>query len=250
MKISLITATLNSDRYLFDCLSSIAKQDYGSVEHVLVDGASTDRTLQVFSSIELENSIFVSEPDNGIYQALNKGIRISSGSIIGFMHADDVFASHDVLSRVAEIFLADPHVDAVFGDLQYVKRDNVGKVVRTWVSSPCTPAGIRLGWMPPHPTLYVRREWYEKIGGFDEQYLISADYLSVLHLFSNSKFKSVHIPRTLVKMRVGGISNRSFRNIIKKSAEDWRALKSVGFNSFSGLIALISKNLRKLNQLL
>jgi len=188
----------------------------------------------------------VSEPDRGIYDALNKGIARASGDVVGFLHADDVYASPDVLARVAEAF-ADPSVAAVHGDLQYVRKDDTARVVRHWRSSPFSPDRLRRGWMPPHPTLYVRREWYERIGGFDTRYRIAADYHSILRLFSQPGFRSAYVPEVFVKMRLGGASNRSLRNIVRKSREDLEALRRTGVG---GVGTLTWKNLGKIGQFL
>ena len=189
----------------------------------------------------------VSEPDNGIYDALNKGIGLASGDVIGFLHADDFFAHKDVLSDVARAF-EDPSVCAVYGNLQYVRKEDTSQIVRSWASCSFESNLLRRGWMPPHPTLYVRREWYERIGGFDVNYRIAADYYSVLQLFSQTDFKALHIPEVLVKMRVGGASNRSLKNIILKSREDYDALRRSDFELLPALIALGIKNFSKFIQ--
>ena len=244
--ISVVTVTWNCAHTILDCLSSVEKQTYPSIEHVVVDGASTDATVDFLESHRSKLGVFVSEPDRGIYDALNKGISLASGDIVGFLHADDIYASDDVLAGVASAF-EDPSVQAVYGDLQYVRADDVNSVVRHWQSRQYTPSMLARGWMPAHPTLYVRREWYERIGGFNIQYRIAADYLSILQLFSQPEFKAVYLPQVLVKMRVGGASNRSLRNIIQKSREDYRALRTTGVG---GIGTLAMKNFSKLGQFL
>ena len=191
----------------------------------------------------------ISEVDNGIYDALNKGIKISTGDIIGFLHADDFFPNSFVLSEIVEAF-SSQNIDAIYGDLNYVSRVDDKKVIRQWMSSGYKNGCLKLGWMPPHPTLYVRRHWYNKISGFDTDYMISADYKSVLELFLNKKFTSTYINKVLVVMRLGGTSNKSVKNICRKTKEDWKALRSVGFGYCSALIALILKNFRKIKQFL
>jgi glycosyltransferase len=192
-------------------------------------------------------AVLISEPDRGIYDALNKGINCATGEVVGFLHADDVYAHPDVLRWVAEVF-ADPSVDAVYGDLEYVRQDDLNQVVRYWQAGPFTPQRLAWGWMPPHPTLYVRREWYARLGGFDTRYRIAADYHCILRLFSQPGFKAVYVPRVLVKMRVGGASNRSLGNIIRKSREDFDALRRTRVGALGGLGALAWKNLCKLTQ--
>jgi glycosyltransferase len=244
MKISIITATWNCAATVGDCLDSVAAQTWANREHVVIDGASRDATVEVLEARRTQLSVLLSELDRGIYDALNKGIARASGDVVGFLHADDVYAHPDVLARVARAF-ADPLVSAVYGDLQYVRKDDTSRVVRHWKSSPFSRRRLRWGWMPPHPTLYVRREWYERIRGFDTSYRIAADYYSILQLFSQPGFKAVYLPEVFVKMRLGGASNRSLANIIRKSREDFHALRSTGVG---GLGALAWKNVGKLGQ--
>ncbi len=244
LKISVITATWNCVDTVADCLGSLANQSWPNVEHVVIDGASQDGTVDILQRHRKQIAVLLSEPDQGIYDALNKGIGRSSGEVIGFLHADDVYAGRDVLARIAEAF-ANPTVDAVYGDLEYVKRTNTNQVVRYWRSSAFHRKCLARGWMPPHPTLYVRKQWYERIGGFDTRYRIAADYFSVLSLFSQPGFQAVHVPEVLVKMRWGGASNRSLSNILRKSLEDYCALRRTGVG---GVGALAWKNLSKLGQ--
>lgn len=247
VKISLVTATWNCAGTVAECLASVASQSYANREHVIIDGASRDDTLRVLQSHRDHLAVLLSEPDRGIYDALNKGIARASGDIVGFLHADDMFASPDVLARVAAAF-ADPTVSAVYGDLQYVRKNDVNRVVRHWKSSPFSRRQLEWGWMPPHPTLYVRREWYERIDCFDTRYLISADYFSILRMFSQPDFKAVYLPEVLVRMRMGGASNRSLKAFIRKSSEDWRALRKCRVGNLGGVGALIWKNLSKVIQ--
>lgn len=244
IKISIITATYNCATTLPDAFDSVADQTYQNREHVLIDGASTDGTLALLESRRGQISTLISEPDKGIYDALNKGIANSSGDVVGFLHADDVYADSHVLERIAEAF-ADPSVTAVYGDLQYVRKQDTGSIVRHWRAGPYSAAKLGWGWMPPHPSLYVRRDWYARIGGFDTRYRISADYDSILKFFTQPDFHAVYIPEILVKMRVGGASNRSLKNILRKSREDFDVLQRAGIG---GLGALLWKNLGKLNQ--
>lgn len=193
-------------------------------------------------------AVLVSEQDCGIYDALNKGIERASGDIVGFLHADDLYAHPDVLTHIAAAFEADSSISAVYGDLQYVRREDTSAVVRHWKSSPFSAKQLAWGWMPPHPTLYVRREWYERIGGLDTRYRIAADYFSILQMFSDPAFKAVYLPEVLVKMRLGGASNRSIKSIVRKSREDWDALKRTNVGALSGVGALFWKNFSKLTQ--
>lgn len=245
--ISIVTATWNCEKTINDCLQSVASQSWVHREHVVIDGASRDGTVALLELHRSQLAVLLSEPDKGIYDALNKGIARCSGDVIGFLHADDLYAHEDVLSDIAKVFV-DPSVCAVYGDLQYVKQQDTSHIVRHWQSNPFSARRLAWGWMPPHPTLYVRRDWYQKIDGFDTRYRIAADYFSILQLFSQPEFKAVYLPKIMVKMRLGGASNRSFKNIFRKSKEDLDALQRSGVGVLGGWGALVWKNLSKVRQ--
>lgn len=249
MSISVITACYQSVATLPDTLSSIRAQQSLTFESILIDGGSNDGTVTLIEEERArpgtQLSRWISEPDHGIYDALNKGITLSRGEVVGFLHADDVFAHPRVLARVGACF-ENPAILACYGDLEYVWQDNPSRVLRHWRAGRFMPARLRFGWMPPHPTLYIRRSWYEAHGYFDTTYRIAADYDLILRLFSGLRESQVmYLPEVLVRMRAGGVSNRSVRNIVRKSAEDYRALRS---NSVGGVRALAWKNLSKLRQ--
>ena len=228
-----------------DTLNSINSQTYKKIEHIVIDGVSTDGTLDLLYSAKSKISKLVTEKDSGIYDALNKGINHSSGDVIGFMHADDVFENEDVLQKVAAAF-EDPTVDAVYGDLLYVQYNDIKKVVRYWKSGKYNNKSLSYGWMPPHPTFYVRRSVYVRLGVFDTRYRIAADYDIILR-FLAAGISASYISTVFVRMRVGGISNRSFRTIFAKSIEDYKITKR---NKVGGIFTLIFKNFRKLPQFL
>ena len=188
--------------------------------------------------------MLISERDQGIYDALNKGIKHATGDVVGFLHADDVFENSEVLSKVAVAF-EDPAIDAVYGDLVYVRHDDIGQVIRYWRSGLYDDAALSRGWMPPHPTFYVRRSVYERLGGFDTRYRIAADYDTVLRFLAIGKIRAAYIPEVLVRMRAGGISNRSLKTIVRKSLEDMDVLRR---NKVGGFRTLAWKNLSKLGQ--
>lgn len=224
-------------------LDSILAQNHSDVELVVIDGYSTDGTREELARYADRLGVCVSEPDEGIYDALNKGITLAKGEIVGFLHSDDVLADDHVLARIAEAF-EDPDVDAVYGDLLYVRRSDPSAVVRFWQAGPFAMRQLLWGWMPPHPTFYVRRRLYDQLGMFDTSYRIAADYECMLRMLTNG-IRVKYLPQVLVKMRLGGASNRSLTNILRKSREDYRALRE---NRIGTLRALLGKNLRKLPQ--
>lgn len=244
MRISVVTATYNCAHTVRDALASVAVQTHEDVEHLVIDGASTDGTARVVEDHGEPRVALHSAPDRGMYDALNKGVSLASGDVIGFLHGDDVLADEAVLADVAARF-ADPQVEAVYGDLQYVDARDLNRVIRYWRAGVFTPARLRLGWMPPHPTLYVRRTVYGRLGGFDTTYRIAADYDFVLRLFTQPGLRVAYVPRVLVKMRLGGVSNRSVANLLLKSREDLRALRR---HRVGGVGTLAWKNLSKLPQ--
>jgi glycosyltransferase len=246
MKLSVITATYNSVATLPDCLESLRIQRHPDMEHLVIDGGSRDGTLALLQERRAQIDQLVSEPDEGIYDALNKGLRLSTGEVVGFLHSDDFYPDAEVLADVARAF-DDPRVSAVYGDLEYVGRSDVTRVIRRWKGGDVGRYSIALGWMPPHPTLFARRSVYEAIGGFDTKLRIAADYHSVLKMFLLPGFTVRYIRRVLVKMRVGGVSNRSLSNMVEKSRQDLCALRATGFG---GPLTVLAKNLRKLPQFL
>jgi glycosyltransferase len=186
----------------------------------------------------------VSEKDYGIYDALNKGISAASGDIIGFVHSDDFLASSDIINDIVSMMKTES-LDGVYGNLQYVDKINTKKIIRNWKSCHFKTGLLKNGWMPPHPTLFLKREVYQKYGLFDVSYRISADYDFMLRIFKDSELKFGYLPKVITKMRVGGASNRSIKNIIEKSKEDYRAIKS---NNIGDFLTLIRKNTSKLKQ--
>jgi len=244
MSLSIITVVYNRRDTVEECFQSLRMQTCSSYEHVIIDGASTDGTLEVLERIKDERTNLVSEPDDGVFDALNKGIKLSSGEIIGIVHSDDVFATSTVLERVLEAF-SDQTVNAVYGDLNYVKADNLMQVIRHWKAGPFLPKKLRRGWMPPHPTLFLRKEVFESFGMYDTKFSIAADYEAILRWFTQPNFKAVYIPEVLVNMRVGGQSNSSIKNLIIKSMQDFQAIRK---NRMGGLGVLALKNISKVSQ--
>ncbi len=246
MKVSIITITYNSGKSIADAINSVVSQTYPNIEYIVVDGKSKDNTVEVVKSFGDKVTSFVSEPDKGIYDALNKGIAMATGDLIGFMHSDDLFANEHIIQHVVDKFEA-KDTDSLYGDLQYVYKDDTNKVLRYWQSGNFSLRQLKLGWMPPHPTLYIKRWVYTKYGGFDINMGIAADYDTMLRFLGKHKISTQYLPEVMVKMRVGGASNRSIKNIIQKSSEDWDAIKK---NEFGNIFTLVFKNLRKVTQFL
>lgn len=246
MKFSIITAVYDREATIAQAIASVAAQRHVDLEHLVVDGASRDGTLAEVHRLSHPGMKVISEPDRGIYDALNKGIRNATGDVVGLMHSDDFYAHDRVLQIVADAF-ASTGAEAVYGDLDYVAAGNTSKVIRRWRSGAFSPQRLARGWMPPHPTLFVRRDAMMRLGLYDTDYRIAADYEAILRWFGKGGLALAYVPEVLVKMRVGGESNRSLGRILRKSREDHRALRS---NGIGGLSALAWKNLSKVPQFL
>ena len=244
MKISIITATYNSSATILDTINSINSQEYHDIEYIVIDGASKDNTLDIIRENCNKNPVILSEPDKGIYDALNKGIELASGDVIGFLHSDDVFASPHVIEGIVRELEVN-NADACFGDLEYVKKMDVNATLRYWKSGFFKPHKLHYGWMPPHPTFFMKKYFYKKLGCFDLSYKISADYDSLIRYLSCKELVIAYYPNVVTKMRVGGISNRSLSTIFLKTREDITAMKK---NGLIWPLAILLKNLSKLPQ--
>ena len=245
MKITIITICYNSAATIEKTIESVAEQTYKNIEYIVVDGNSKDTTIDIIKKNEKVIAKWVSEPDKGLYDALNKGIRNATGDVIGFVHSDDLLASREVLSKIACIF-QEVKVDGVYGDLQYVNKEDTSKVIRYWKSEVFKPELLKKGWMPAHPTLFLKKEVYEKHGLFNLNYNIAADYDLMLRIFSDPTLKFKYLPEVITKMRVGGASNGSLKNIKLKSLEDLKALRTNGIKNPIKVLAY--KNFSKLGQ--
>ena len=222
LKISVVTVCWNSEATIEGTLASVAAQTHPSVEHIIVDGASTDRTLEIVSRYPHVAKV-VSERDRGIYDAMNKGLALATGDVIGTLNADDFYAAPDVLAAVADAFIDDT-LDVVYADLCYVDQNNPDRVVRYWRSSEFVPGSYRVGWCPPHPTFFVRRSAYERFGDFDLGYRIASDVELTMRFLERHRARYRYLQRVMVHMRLGGTTNKSIRNIIRQNREIWRAL--------------------------
>lgn len=223
MKISVITVAYNSASTIADTVCTVASQTYTDIEHLVVDGNSTDETVQTVQAYQHPRLILSSEPDKGIYDAMNKGMLRCTGDIIGFLNGDDFFEDNEVLEKVAKVF-EDSQVDACFGDLVYVTADKK-RVVRYWKSRPFKKGSFARGWSPAHPTFYIRRETLERHGLFDLTYHFAADIEFMMRYLELGNVRSIYIPHVLVHMRVGGTSNKSWRNIMLQNIEIFHAFK-------------------------
>jgi glycosyltransferase involved in cell wall biosynthesis len=227
LRVSVITVCLNSARTVADTLLSVNEQTHEEIEHVVVDGGSTDGTQALIRQRGERVAQFVSERDQGIYDAMNKGLALATGDVVGFLNADDVFSSPDSVSRIAEAFR--PQFDACYGDVVYVSSSQPSRVIRHWRSGDYRPGLCSTGWAPPHPSLYVRRGLVESLGGFDATMRIAADFEFALRWLDVRGVRAAYIPEVLVRMRTGGVSNRSLRTILRGHQEMAQALRQHGY---------------------
>ena len=224
MKLSLITVTYNSSKTLIDTLQSVLSQSYSDIEYIIVDGASKDNTVSIIKDYEPQfqgRMKWISESDKGLYDAMNKGIRMATGDVVGILNSDDLFMDNKVLADVAAAF--DEQTDAIFGNLYFVDQEDVSQIVRVWKGSPYK--SFKSGWHPAHPTFYVRREVYEKFGGFDTSFDVSADFELMLRLIEKHGIRTMYLDRYMVRMRMGGESTGSIKNIIRGIKNIFRAFR-------------------------
>lgn len=243
-QVSIVTACFNSVTTLADTLASVAQQQGVTIEHLVLDGGSTDGSREMLRSRPWPGRLLIEEPDRGIYDALNKGFDRATGEVVGLLHADDVFEHPQVLAHVMAAF-EDPTVDALYGDMVYVRRQDLSKVVRNWRSGQFRHSALRWGWMMPHTTVFMRRATWQRLGHFDLSYRIGADYEHMLRLLTNPSFTIRYLPERLVRMRVGGLSNQSIMSRISMNREDLRAIRK---HQVGGIHTIVAKVLRKLPQ--
>ncbi|TAH00979.1 MAG: glycosyltransferase [Sphingobacteriales bacterium] len=224
MKISLITVCYNAESNITDCLKSVKSQDYPNLEYIIVDGGSNDATLDIVNKFSDIISILISEPDKGIYDALNKGIAAASGDIIGIMHSDDFFAQSNILTEVAKAFITNK-ADLLYGNLDYVNRINIKKITRRWRSQEYDDQLFLNGWMPAHPTFYAKKSCFLTSGNYDLRFKSAADYDLMLRFFYKTNYKKYFLNIVMVKMRVGGKSNVTLSNRWYANREDYQSLK-------------------------
>ena len=244
LNVSIITVCYNSSKTIVDTIRSVNIQTYPNIEHIFVDGLSLDNTVELIRRNSNRNNLIISEKDKGLYDAINKGISNAGGDVIGILHSDDFFNSPDIiLDLVTKI--QKENLDAIYGDLQYVNETNTNKTVRYWKSSEFTPKLIKKGWMPAHPTLFLKKEVFKTHGLYDLKFTISSDYDFMLRVLKDDTIKFGYLPMVVTNMRIGGASNKNLKNIAIKMIEDYKAIRK---NNSGNIITLILKNTSKIKQ--
>jgi glycosyltransferase involved in cell wall biosynthesis len=245
MKLSLITVVYNGDRYLKDCIESVISQTYSNIEYIVIDGGSTDKSPAIIEEYKQHIHYFISEKDKGMYDALNKGIAVATGEVVGILNADDMLASPSVIAEIVAAFEL-PNADAVYGNLNYVHAEKPHQIIRRWIAKPYTKQSLKLGWMPAHPTFYVKKEIYTNYGGYKLNYGTAADYELMIRFLYQYHINAVCLNRLIVNMRIGGMSNSSVIQRYNAFINDYRAIKHNGIPF--AFMAVLFKKLRKLTQ--
>ncbi|TCK62025.1 glycosyltransferase family 2 protein [Seleniivibrio woodruffii] len=244
MKVSVITVVKNNERTIRQAIESAIGQRNVDLEYIVIDGKSTDKTLKIIKEYKSRISVLISEKDKNLYHALNKAIKLATGDIVAILHSDDVYASDHVLADVVKCF-EETDCSTVYGDLAIVKHDEPDRMVRYWKSGKFSKSKLYMGWMPPHPSFFVKRELYQKYGLFDTNFRISADYDLILRIMSEEGKNSCYLPKLLVKMRAGGASNNSPKNLMKKMNDDYLVVKK---HKLGGLFTVVMKKVIKMHQ--
>ncbi|GHV57266.1 glycosyl transferase [Bacteroidia bacterium] len=243
MKISLITTCYNREHTLRDAIESVLNQDYPNIEYIIVDGASTDNSLTIIQKYQNQIAKIISEPDSGMYEAINKGLRLATGDVVGLLHSDDLLFAPNTISHIAR-HIEQSGCDLVYGNGLYVDAQNIHKIVRNWISNNYSKSKIRRGWLPLHPTVYIKRACLEQIGLYDETFQIAADTDFLIRCLYKSNLKVSYLNEYIVRMRMGGLST-SITNHLEKWREDLLLYRSHGFNPY---LALAGKIFSKISQ--
>lgn len=246
MKLSIVTVCYNAAATITDTITSVRQQQHEPIEYIVVDGKSTDGTVQVIRANESKIDRWISEPDKGIYDAMNKGIAMATGDVVGILNSDDFYSSHDVINQVMKEF-EDPDVDAVFGDLVFVDPSNLTRVVRKYSAKNWTPKKLAWGFMPPHPTFFVRRKFYGSLGLYKTDYRISSDYELIIRFLLVNKLRYKYLPLQMVTMRKGGVSSRNVKSNFILNEEIIRACRENGV--FTNRLMVYSKYFKKVTEL-
>lgn len=241
MKISIVTVCYNAAKTLSDTIQSVASQDHPEIEHIIVDGGSTDGSLEIISAAKSVTQ-YISEPDKGIYDAMNKGISMATGEVVGMLNADDFYARTDAISLIASAFL-DEKTDICYADLVYVGKDDLSRIVRYWKSKPFVPGLFKQGWMPAHPTFFIRRHYFSELGMYDLNFKLQSDFELTMRYLEVFRLYAVYLPVILIKMRVGGASNQSIQNVIKGNFEAYKSCKknNLKISIFFNVIKVMSR---------
>lgn len=245
MKVSIITISYNSEETIRDTIESVLSQDHPNIEYIVVDAASTDSTNDIIREYAAQITTYISEPDDGIYFGMNKGVGLATGEVVGILNSDDIFNDASVIGEVANLF-TDRNVDAVYGDLVYVDRENTEKVSRYWKSGAYEQGAFRKGWMPPHPAFFIRKACYDNYGDFNTSLRTSADYELMLRMLHKHEIPVAYLPRIITRMRMGGQSNESVSTRMEANKEDRLAWELNGLKP--GTFTMIRKPLSKLGQ--
>ena len=246
MKVSIITVCLNSAKTIADTIRSVQTQTYPNLEHIIIDGNSQDSTFDVIM-FNGHKGPLICEKDFGIYDAMNKGVSVATGDIVGILNSDDFYTDNKVIEDVVAQFIKQG-CDALYADLNYIDNIQSGKIIRKWRSGRYVPAKFDYGWMPPHPTIFLKKNVYDKYGAFNTELNTAADYEIVLRLLYKNKVKAYYMPRVLVNMRTGGLSNRTIKHRLRAHIEDYRAWTSNGIRPH--WYTLMLKPVRKMLQFL
>jgi len=224
LKVSIITVCYNSEKYIASAIDSVLSQSYPNIEYIIIDGKSTDNTNSIIQSYTNRIFKYVSEPDDGIYDAMNKGVRYATGDVIGILNSDDYYKRNDVIERIAELFTVHG-TDSVFANIDYVNPNREDNIVRKWVSGPYKTDSFRKGWHPAHPGFFVKKEIFDKCGNYKLSYELAADFELMLRFFEKCHISSYYFPESIINMRLGGATNKNLRNIIKQNIENFKAFK-------------------------
>ncbi len=246
MKVSIVTVCYNSEQFLEDAIQSVASQDYPHIEHILVDGNSSDGTLEIIKKHSDKISHWISEPDSGIYDAMNKGVKIATGEIVGILNSDDIYADDKIISTIVKQFEKD--IDAVFGDVFFVSPNDLERPVRHYSAKHWSPGKFTWGFMPPHPSFFVRKEYYDRLGLYKTDYEIASDYELLIRFLKVNQLNYKYIPLKMVKMRTGGASTKNWRSNIVLNQEIIRACRENGLQT--NHLMVYSKYFRKIFELI
>jgi glycosyltransferase involved in cell wall biosynthesis len=246
LKISIITVCYNSSKTIEDTIKSVLSQSFfENIQYIIIDGGSTDTTLEIISKYSDKIDVFVTEKDKGLYDAMNKGVKIASGDVIGFINSDDIFCDNQALEKVMKIFCDNSSLDSVYADLYYVSQYNQNVIIRKWISG--EQKSFSVGWHPAHPTLYIKKNIYEKYGLFNLEFKLASDFELMLRFFDRYKISSYYIPEVFVKMRLGGETNKNLINIFKQNFECIRAFHLNGLK-INFILYLVRRLLSKIFQ--